>query len=119
LIAGVEVMKFGYVTRKNVLDPWRHSILNVQTHKTSDFAQQIGLTEKNAWGIVRNIVDIALQLPSGKYLLVKDPTKSVMRLYEIPWETFEEEEDDDEDGEDEFLDEEEVGKGKGPTAKDA
>merc|ERR1719506_85610 len=43
-----------------------------------------------------------MQLPSGKYLLVKDPTKSVMRLYEIPWETFEE----DDEGEEEFLDEE-------------
>jgi len=93
--------------------------LNVQTHKTSDFAQQIGLTEKNAWGIVRNIVDMAMQLPPGKYLLVKDPTKSVMRLYDIPWETFEDEDDEDEEmGEDEFVDEEEVGKGKGPAAKD-
>jgi len=118
LIAGVEVMKFGYVTRKNVLDPWRHSILNVQTHKTTDFAQQIGLTEKNAWGIVRNIVDMAMALPPGKYLLVKDPTKSVMRLYDIPWETFEEEdEEEDEEGEDEFVEDEEVGKGKGPAEK--
>jgi translation initiation factor 3 subunit D len=58
-----------------------------------------------------------MQLPPGKYLLVKDPTKSVMRLYDIPWETFEEE--DDEDEEEEFEDDEEVGKGKGLPAKDA
>jgi translation initiation factor 3 subunit D len=118
LIAGVDVMKLGYVTRKSNLDPWRHIILNVQTHKTSDFAQQIGLTQQNAWGVVRHIIDMFMQpgYPNGKYLLLKDPTKSVMRAYEIPWETFEDDEEDEDDMEGgEFVDDEEV-KGKGPDA---
>ena len=41
---------------------------------------------------------------SPRYLLMKDPTKSILRLYDIPWETFEEEEEDEED--DEFVDDE-------------
>ena len=36
----------------------------------------------------------------GKYLIVKDPNKSVIRLYDIPDSTFESDDDDDDDDED-------------------
>jgi len=54
-----------------------------------------------------------LALPPGKYLLMKDPTKSILRLYDIPWETFEEDEEEDEE-DDEFVDDE-AAVGKGPA----
>jgi translation initiation factor 3 subunit D len=46
----------------------------------------------NGWGIVRTIADMVLKRGDGKYVLVKDPNKSVLRLYQVPDETFEEEE---------------------------
>jgi translation initiation factor 3 subunit D len=116
LIGGVDFLKLGYVTRKIPTDPGRHSILSVQTYKVTEFAQQIGLTADNAWGVVRNVVDTCRKLPPGKYLLLKDPTKSILRVYEVPWETFEEEEEDEEGEDDEFMDDEAAAQapGKGP-----
>ena len=43
----------------------------------------------------------------GKYLLMKDPTKPVLRIYEIPWDTFADEEgtnEEEEEPEGEDLD---------------
>jgi translation initiation factor 3 subunit D len=39
----------------------------------------------------------------GKYLIVKDPNKGMIRLYDIPDSTFESEEDSDESDEDADL----------------
>jgi translation initiation factor 3 subunit D len=57
----------------------------------------MNLSLNNGWGIVRTIADMCLQRDDGKFVLVKDPNKSILRLYEVPVGTFEEDEDD-EDG---------------------
>ena len=63
------------------------------------FGDQLGINLNNGWGIVRTIVDMVLGKSDGtrdvKYVLVKDPNKAVLRLYEVPLHTFEEGEDDD------------------------
>lgn len=51
----------------------------------------MALNLNNGWGIVRTIVDMCLKMDEGKYVLVKDPNKSVLRLYQVPDNTFEEE----------------------------
>ena len=56
--------------------------------KPKDFAQQINLSMDNCWGIVRALVDLALKLDDGKYLLVKDPNKPLLRLYSVPDDAF-------------------------------
>ena len=95
MVAGCDVLKLGYVTRRQPQDPWSHCILGVQTYNTDGFAAQIGMTEQNAYGIVRHIVDLLLPLDNGKYVLVKDPTKPVVRLYSVPWAAFDEDEEDE------------------------
>lgn len=45
----------------------------------------------NGWAIVRTIVDMVLRMDDGKYVLIKDPNKSLLRLYSVPLHTFEEE----------------------------
>ena len=83
------------VTRRWPSDPSSDCILSVQTCNTDGFAAQIGMTEQNAYGIVRHIVDLLLPLDDGKYVLVKDPTKPVVRLYSVPWAAFDEDEEDE------------------------
>ena len=79
-------------------DSSRHVILGVQQFKPAEFGAQINLSMDNAWGIVRCIVDLVRKQKDGKYLIVKDPMKPVIRLYDIPDSTFEsEDESDDED----------------------
>lgn len=75
-------------------------------YKPREFANQMNLALSNGWGIVRTIVDMCLKMPEGKYVLVKDPNKPVLRLYDVPAHTFEEEVEDEkvegeEDGDDE------------------
>ena len=67
----------------------------------------MNLSHSNGWGIVRTIVDMCLKMPEGKYVLVKDPNKPVLRLYDVPANTFEEDLDEDAKAEDEKGDEEE------------
>jgi translation initiation factor 3 subunit D len=51
----------------------------------------MALNLNNGWGIVRTIVDMCLKMEEGKYVLVKDPNKPVLRLYSVPENTFDEE----------------------------
>jgi translation initiation factor 3 subunit D len=65
------------------------------------FGDQLGINLNNGWGIVRTIVDMILSKAEDgknevKYVLVKDPNKPLLRLYEVPVSTFEEGEDDEE-----------------------
>jgi len=103
ILAGSDILKIGYVSRVVPNDTSRHVILGTQQFKPKVFAQQIALDMDNAWGILRVIIDTCLKLKEGKYLLLRDPNKPVMRLYDIPDNSFESEESDsgdDEDGED-------------------
>lgn len=99
LLAGSDQIKFGYVSRAHVRDNSKHVILGTQQYKPHEFATQINLNMDNAWGILRCIVDIVMKQKDGKYLIMKDPNKPMIRLYDIPDNTFEsdgETESDDE-----------------------
>ncbi|XP_070581270.1 eukaryotic translation initiation factor 3 subunit D-like [Ptychodera flava] len=107
LLANSDQLKFGYVSRVNPKDSSKHVILGTQQFKPSEFASQINLNMENAWGILRCIIDICRKLEEGKYLIMKDPNKPVVRVYSIPDNTFESDEDDDNDEEDDNDDNEE------------
>jgi len=104
VLAGVDYIKFGYVTRYNVKDSGRHVILGMQQFKPTDFAQQINLNMDNAWGIVRCVVDLIMKQKDGKYLIVKDPNKPLLRLYDIPDNTFDSEDSDESSDDDADMD---------------
>ena len=57
----------------------------------------------NAWGIVRCILDLIMSQQDGKYLIVKDPNKPILRLYDIPDNTFESEDESEESEEGEEI----------------
>ena len=66
LLAGSDLLKYGYITRFNMKDSSRHVILGTQQFKPSEFAAQINLSMDNCWGIVRCIID---QVMSQKVFL--------------------------------------------------
>lgn len=75
--------------------------MGMVTYTPTDFAGQIGLSSANMWGILKHIVDKCLELDEGTYVLVKDPSKALVRLYRVPEGALAEERGDDgEDGED-------------------
>jgi len=93
MLAGVDLIKLGYVSRYHVRDSFNHVILGTQSYKPKEFATHINLNMNNAWGILKAIVDLCLQLEEGKYLLLKDPNKPVIRFYSIPQDAFDEVDD--------------------------
>merc|ERR1712055_704937 len=94
----------------------QHVILGTQQFKPPEFANQINLSMDNAWGILRYIIEIIRKQKDGKFLIMKDPNKPLIRIYDIPDNTFEsdedssddEEEEEDDDGDIDESDEEEA-----------
>lgn len=82
-------------------DSSRHVILGTQQFKPNEFASQINLSVENAWGILRCVIDICMKLEEGKYLILKDPNKQVIRVYSLPDGTFSSDEDDEDEEEEE------------------
>lgn len=78
-----------FVSRVNPRSPNDHVILGVLGYKPRDFASQMNLNIANGWGIVRTIVDMVAKMEDGKYVLIKDPNKTVLRLYQVPADFFE------------------------------
>lgn len=97
ILSKSDIMKLGFVSRVNPRSNDKHVILGVIGWKPRDFANQMNLSLSNGWGIVRTIADMCLKREEGKFVLVKDPNKSILRLYEVPAGSFEDEyEQDDE-----------------------
>lgn len=96
ILAKADQMKVGFVSRANPKANDKHVILGVIGWKPRDFANQMNLSLSNGWGIVRTISDMVLKAGDGdaKYVLVKDPNKSILRLYDVPVGSLDEEEDD-------------------------
>ncbi len=84
-----------FVSRTSPKMPDKHVILGVVGYDPRKFAEQMNLNLANGWGIVRTIVDMCRNMKDGKYVLVKDPNKALLRLYEVPISTFEEEDGDE------------------------
>eukprot|EP01098_Paradermamoeba_levis_P004508 TRINITY_DN1929_c0_g1_i1.p1 TRINITY_DN1929_c0_g1~~TRINITY_DN1929_c0_g1_i1.p1 ORF type:complete len:103 (-),score=31.87 TRINITY_DN1929_c0_g1_i1:42-350(-) len=80
----------GYVSRVHPKDPYTHVILGTQFYKPKEFATQINFNVNNVWGILKQYIDTCMKLPEGKYVLLKDPTKPLVHLYEVPPDAFEE-----------------------------
>ncbi|KAJ4359311.1 hypothetical protein N0V95_002235 [Ascochyta clinopodiicola] len=93
ILAKADTMKLGFVSRTNPKNNNDHVVLGVLTNKPREFATQMALNLNNGWGIVRTIVDMVLRMDEGKYVLIKDPNKAVLRLYNVPLHTFEEDDE--------------------------
>lgn len=91
VLAGCDSIKLGFVSRVNPRDSSKHAVLGVFGYNPRDFAAQMNLSISNGWGIVRTIADMCLAQPDGKYVIVKDPNKPILRFYSCPMDTFDDE----------------------------
>jgi translation initiation factor 3 subunit D len=90
MLAGADLIKLGYVSRVNPKIADKHVLLATGVYKPHELAPLINLNVANSWGILKAIVDLCLQLEEGKYLLLKDPNKPVVRFYSVPTNAFDE-----------------------------
>lgn len=93
ILAKADLMKLGFISRANPKSTNEHVILGVLGYKPREFAGQMNLNLNNGWAIVRTFVDMVMKEEDGKYVLVKDPNKPTIRLYQVPRDTFEEEDE--------------------------
>ncbi|CAD0096954.1 unnamed protein product [Aureobasidium mustum] len=86
---------YSFVSRVNPKTANDHVILGVLGYKPREFAAQMNLNLNNGWAIVRTFVDMVMSQDEdeAKFVLVKDPNKPTIRLYNVPRDTFEEEEE--------------------------
>ena len=80
-LAGVEYVKIGYVTRTVPGSPDKHNLLAVQKIRTLDLMQNLNLVYSNCWGVFKAVLDIIRKEADGKFVIVKDPSKPVVRIY--------------------------------------
>ena len=92
LLAGVEQMKIGYVSRTHPKNNYEHVVLATQFYRPKDFATQITLNEGSLWAMFRMFVQLFQKQAPGKYVLLREPNKAVLQIYAVPPDTFEEEE---------------------------
>lgn len=97
ILSGADLMKFGFVSRVNVRATDKHVILGMQQFKPNELSSQIALNMDNAWGVIRCIIDFLNKQKDGKYIIMKDPNKPIIRIYEIPENTFSDEETAEQD----------------------
>lgn len=107
LLAGAFQMKVGFVSRSSPKNAYEHVVLSTQTYRPMDFAAQITLNQGTMWGIMRLFIKLLADQPEGKYVIMRDPNRAIVRIYGVPAGTFEEdsdgsdEEEEAEEGEDE------------------
>eukprot|EP00963_Diacronema_lutheri_P008036 scaffold689_cov333-Pavlova_lutheri.AAC.17 len=106
LLSGADQIRLGYVTRSMMKDNRNHLVLGTQMCKPRDFAAQINLKVGNLWGIFKSIVELCRTLADGKYLLMKDPNKQTILLYQVPEDAFDPAEEEEEEEEEEDVNEE-------------
>lgn len=99
ILAGADLMKLGYVSRNVRTNPYEHQILATQYFKPKDLAVQIAMTLTQMWGVIKMICELMMRedKEDGKYVILKDPNKPIVRLYSVPPGTFESDDESDED----------------------
>jgi translation initiation factor 3 subunit D len=88
ILAGADQMKVGYVSRLNPTTAYDHTILGCDKFRPKDLAQQINLSVQNMWGIAKMVSELMMKKENGKYVILKDPNRSTIRVYAVPMDTF-------------------------------
>merc|ERR1712166_302672 len=88
MLADVEMIKLGFVSRLHPRDPYNHMILSMQSFRPTEMLQQTNLDMNNCWGIVKGFVDIIRKQEDGQFVILNDPNKPLLRIYEVPLDAF-------------------------------
>ena len=96
ILAGADTMKIGFVSRVSKTNRLSHEILATQQFKPKDFATQLNMSTQNMWGVMKMLIELMQKQDEGKYVILRDPNKPVVRVYSVPM-SFNEDDSDEED----------------------
>ncbi|CAI2363188.1 unnamed protein product [Moneuplotes crassus] len=114
LFAGADNMKIMFVKRQKLSNASKHQILGTSTLSVNKFMNFISFKYEEAWSNVKYIVDYFEEKENGEYLLLRDPMKNLIKVFDVSQNDGEGE--DDEEGED--ADEGEGDENTGDDEKD-
>lgn len=83
-LMGAEEFRLGFVSRVNPKDNNKHAILMSKRFEPKAFARSIKVKASQLWGVLKTVVDNLRARPDGSYLLLKDPNKSELHVYQVP-----------------------------------
>jgi translation initiation factor 3 subunit D len=96
-LSGVDKMKIGFVSRSNIKDKENHIINGFLDIDTDQILNLTNFNKLNAWGILKNIVDIINKQNDGTFILMKSlaSQKPIIKLLKLPVEANIDEEDEE------------------------
>jgi translation initiation factor 3 subunit D len=85
-LAGVDEMKIGFVTRKNMKNNTAHKLVGFFDTNPNDILSITNFNKFIAWGIFKHIIDIIRIQPDGTFILLKTLTsaKPLVKLLKLP-----------------------------------
>jgi len=101
MLSGADEMRVGFVSRTLPTSRDGHVVLGTQSFTPSNASQMFSLSQTNMWGVIRWAVDLVKTHAAAKagdtpldehlckFILVKDPNRAVVSLYNIPFDLFE------------------------------
>ena len=81
MLAGVEIVKIGYVCREHPNATDKHQLVYVEKKRTQLWMNDLNLSYANCWGVFKSVLDAIRKEPDGKYVLIKDPVKPLVRIF--------------------------------------
>jgi translation initiation factor 3 subunit D len=84
LLAGVDQIKLGLISRANPSNPRQHRILGTETYQPAILARTVKLYISNMWGVLQGIFNmIAKQEGDAVFVLLHAPNKQQLDLYKV------------------------------------
>jgi translation initiation factor 3 subunit D len=107
LLAGCESMRLGLLSRVTRADADNHVVLGVHAVQPATFATQLALSPNNAWGVLRWVIETVRKHAKNlreedqpedeyvaKFVLLRDPNKPSIYLYNVAPDAFEREDEE-------------------------
>lgn len=82
-LAQADNIKLAYVARVSQKDRFRHELLALQDVEPYELSVQMNLDTANGFGILKALFELFTRTQNS-VVIVRDPTKPMLRLYEIP-----------------------------------
>lgn len=82
-LAGVDTVKIGFVTRKNIQNNQEHILVGFHDTEPHALLALANFNPRIAWGMISQIVEIMQNQPDGKYIIMKtlSTAKQTVRIF--------------------------------------
>jgi hypothetical protein len=107
LLSGCDSMRLGLLSRATRADADNHVVLGVHAVQPATFATQLALSPNNAWGVLRWVIETVRKHAKNlreedqpedeyvaKFVLLRDPNKPSIYLYNVAPDAFEREDEE-------------------------